>query len=103
MSPYPQSKHHSYQLQIMYRITRSRVTNFFLFFLHETSQFIIFCLEVLQSGCPENGQNLVDEVQIQRLKFNSILLTDESSIDKENSIRGRKVQNQMFRDSNKFY
>jgi exonuclease III len=30
-------------------------------------------------------------------------LTDESSVDKENSIWRRKVQNQMFMDSIKFY
>jgi hypothetical protein len=32
-------------------------------------------------------------LKIQRLKFDSILLTDDSSVDKENSIWGRKVQN----------
>jgi len=36
------------------------------------------------------------------MKFNSILLTDESPTDKENSIWGRNVQNQMFKDSIKF-
>jgi hypothetical protein len=41
--------------------------------------------------------------KIQRLKFDSILLTDESSVDKENSIWGRKVQNQMFINSIKLY
>jgi len=33
------------------------------------------------------------------LKFDSIFFTDEDPIDKENSIWGRKVQNQMFKDS----
>jgi hypothetical protein len=33
---------------------------------------------------------------MQRLKFNSISLTDKNLVDKENSIWGRKVQNQMF-------
>ena len=42
-------------------------------------------------------------LKIQRLKFGSILLIDESPVDKENSIWGRKVQNQMFMDSIKFY
>ena len=37
------------------------------------------------------------------MKFNSIFLTGESPVDKENSIWGRKVQNQMFMDSIKFY
>jgi hypothetical protein len=32
-------------------------------------------------------------LKIQKLKFGSILLTDDSPVDKENSIRGRKVQN----------
>jgi hypothetical protein len=41
--------------------------------------------------------------KIQRLKFDSIVFTDEGSIDKENSIWERKVQNQMFKDSIKFY
>ena len=36
--------------------------------------------------------------EIQELKFNSI-----NPVDKENSIWGRKVQNQMFMDSIKFY
>jgi len=36
------------------------------------------------------------------MKFASILLTDESPTDKENSIWGRNVQNQMFKDSIKF-
>jgi hypothetical protein len=55
------------------------------------------------SGNQENGQNLVEEVQIQRLKFDSKSLTDESPVDKENSIRGRKVQNQMFMNLIKLY
>jgi len=51
----------------------------------------------------ENNLKLVKDVKkIQRLKFNSILLTDESPVDKENSIWGRKIQNQMFMDSIKF-
>jgi hypothetical protein len=33
---------------------------------------------------------------MQRLKFDSISLTNESPVDKENSIWGRNVQNQMF-------
>jgi len=37
------------------------------------------------------------------LKFYSIFLTDESLVDKENLIWRRKVQNQMFMDSIKFY
>jgi hypothetical protein len=42
---------------------------------------------------------LVEEIQkYKRLKFDS-----ESPVDKENSIWGRKVQNQMFMDSFKFY
>jgi hypothetical protein len=41
--------------------------------------------------------------KIQELKFNSIFLTDESHVDKKNSIWGRKVQNQMFMNSIKFY
>jgi len=42
-------------------------------------------------------------LKIQKLKFGSILLTDDTPVDKENSIWGRKVQNQMFMDSIKFY
>jgi hypothetical protein len=35
----------------------------------------------------ENGQKLVEEVKkTQKLKFDSILLTDKSPVDKENSI-----------------
>ena len=42
---------------------------------------------------------LVEEIQkCKRLKFDS-----ESPVDEENSIWGRKVQNQMFMDSIKFY
>jgi hypothetical protein len=41
--------------------------------------------------------------KIQELKFNSIFLTNESLVDKKNSIWGRQVQNQMFIDSIKFY
>jgi hypothetical protein len=36
---------------------------------------------------PNNGQKLVEEVQkYKRLKFNNISSTDESPVDKENSI-----------------
>jgi len=52
----------------------------------------------------ENGQKLVEEVKkTQKLKFDSILLTDKSPVDKENSIWERKVQNQIFMDSIKLY
>jgi hypothetical protein len=37
------------------------------------------------------------------LKFDSISLTGESPIDKENFIWGRNVQNQMYMGSIKFY
>jgi hypothetical protein len=37
------------------------------------------------------------------LKFDSIFSTSESPVDKDNSIWRRKVQNQMFMDSIKFY
>jgi hypothetical protein len=37
------------------------------------------------------------------LKFDSIFSTSESPVDKDNSIWGRKVENQMFMDSIKFY
>jgi len=40
---------------------------------------------------------------MQRLKFNSILLTNESHVDKKNSIFKKYIQNQMFMDSIKFY
>jgi hypothetical protein len=41
----------------------------------------------------------VEEIQkCKRLKFDS-----ESPVDNEDSIEGRKVQNQMFMDSIKFY
>jgi hypothetical protein len=63
----------------------------------------IYINEKRWSGNQENGQNLVEEVQIQRLKFDSKSLTDESPVDKENSIRGRKVQNQMFMNLIKLY
>jgi hypothetical protein len=47
---------------------------------------------------------LVEEVKkYKRLKFDSLLLTDESLVDKENSILKKYIQNQMFRDSIKFY
>jgi hypothetical protein len=62
----------------------------------ENIYIYIYISEKRWSGNQENDQNLVEEVQIQRLKFDSISLTNESPIDKENSIRGRKVQNQMF-------
>jgi hypothetical protein len=41
--------------------------------------------------------------KIQELKFDRICLTGETPIDKENLIWGRKVQNQIFMDSIKFY
>jgi len=41
--------------------------------------------------------------KIQELKFDITFFTDESPVDKENSIWGRKVQNQIFIDSIKFY
>jgi hypothetical protein len=60
----------------------------------------------VKRGC-QNAQKIVKIgwgcSKIQTLKFDSILLTDESPIDKENSIWGIKVQNQMFMDSIKFY
>jgi hypothetical protein len=37
------------------------------------------------------------------LKFDGIFFTGESPVDKENSIWGRKVQNQIFMDSIKSY
>jgi len=47
----------------------------------------------------EKIPKLVEEIQkCKRLKFDS-----ESHVDKENSILGRKVQNQMFMNSIKFY
>jgi len=47
---------------------------------------------------------LVEEVQkCKRLKFDGIFFTGESPVDKENSIWGRKVQNQIFMDSIKSY
>ena len=54
-----------------------------------------------RKGCwnAEKMPRLVEEIQkYKRLKFDS-----ESPVDKENSIWGRKVQNQMFMDSFKFY
>jgi hypothetical protein len=55
----------------------------------------------------QNAQKIVKigwgGTKIQKLKFDSILFTDESPVDKENSIWGRKVQNQMFMDLIKFY
>jgi hypothetical protein len=36
------------------------------------------------------------------LKFDNILLTDESTVDKENSV-WKNIQNRMFMDSIKFY
>jgi len=41
--------------------------------------------------------------KIQELKFDIKFFTDESPVDKENSIWERKVQNQIFIDSIKFY
>jgi hypothetical protein len=47
---------------------------------------------------------LVEEVQkCKMLEFDSIFLTGESLVFKENSIWGKKVQNQMFMDSIKSY
>jgi hypothetical protein len=40
---------------------------------------------------------------MQRLKFDSKSLTDESPVDKENSILKNIIQNHMFMDSIKFY
>jgi len=40
---------------------------------------------------------------MQRLKFDSISLTNESPVDKENLIFKKYIQNQMFMDSIKFY
>ena len=54
----------------------------------------------------ENGKKLDwGGLKIQRLKFDSISLTDESPVDKKNSILKKYIQNQMFIDSNsiKFY
>jgi len=51
---------------------------------------------------PENGYRLVEEVQKKKLKFDSIFFTDEDFIDKENLIYGRKVQDQMFKNSIRF-
>jgi len=53
---------------------------------------------------PKNGQNLVEKVQkYKRLKFDSISLTGDGTVDKENLIWRRNVRNQMFMDSIKFY
>jgi hypothetical protein len=54
--------------------------------------------------CQKRPQ-LVEEVQkCKRLKFDSLSLTEESPIDKKNSILKKKhIQNQMFMDSIKFY
>jgi len=41
--------------------------------------------------------------KIQELKFDITFFTDESPVDKKKSIWGRKVQNQIFIDSIKFY
>jgi hypothetical protein len=55
------------------------------------------------SEYPKNGYRLVEEVQKKkRLKFDSIFFTDENFIDKENLIYGRKVQDQMFKNSIRF-
>ena len=61
----------------------------------------------MKRGC-QSTQKMVKKIgwggsKIQRLKFNSISLTGESPVDEENLIWGRKVQNQMFMDSIKFY
>ena len=42
-------------------------------------------------------------LKMQKLKFHSISLTDESPVDKENSIWEKNIKNQMFMDSIKFY
>jgi len=52
---------------------------------------------------PENGYRLVEKVQKKKLKFDSIFFTDEDFIDKENLIYGRKVQDQMFKNSIRFW
>jgi hypothetical protein len=52
----------------------------------------------------KNDQKIIEEVKkCKRLKFDSLLLIDESPVDKENSILKKYIQNQMFRDSIKFY
>jgi len=52
----------------------------------------------------EKMTKLVEEVKkCKRLKFDIIFLSGESPVDKENSIWEKKVQNQMFMDSIKFY
>jgi len=59
-----------------------------------------------RKGCwnAEKMPKLVEEVQkCKMLEFDSIFLTGESLVDKENSIWGKKVQNQMFMDSIKSY
>jgi len=59
-----------------------------------------------RKGCwnAEKIPKLVEEVQkCKMLEFDSIFLTGESLVDKENSIWGKKVQNQMFMDSIKSY
>jgi len=49
-------------------------------------------------------QKLVKEVQkYKNWNFDSIFFTDESHEDNKNSIWERKIQNQMFMDSIKFY
>ena len=60
----------------------------------------------MRKGCwnAEKVPKLVEEVQkCKILKFDSISLTDKSSVDKENSILKKYIQNQMFIDSIKFY
>jgi hypothetical protein len=42
-------------------------------------------------------------LKLQKLKFDGISLTDESPVNEENLIWERKVQNQMFMYSIKFY
>jgi hypothetical protein len=56
----------------------------------------------MRRGCQsaqKMAKNWLMMFKIWRLKFDSISLTDESPTDKENSIWGRNVQNQMFMDS----
>jgi len=60
----------------------------------------------VRKGCwnAEKWPKLVKEVKkCKMLKLYSILLTDESLVDKENSILKKYIQNQIFMDSIKFY
>ena len=52
----------------------------------------------------ENGQKLDEEIKkYTDWNLTVYFFTDEGSINKENSIWGRKIQNQMFKDSINFY